>query len=68
MSIAEKMENERAADKEYQNAINANKANNPQAAAPTPAFGSQKKVVKKFFSPSTGKTKIIYYDGTEEIR
>ena len=27
-----------------------------------------KTVVKKFVSPSTGKTKLIYSDGTEEIR
>lgn len=29
--------------------------------------GSEKKVVKKFRSPSTGKTKLVYEDGTSQI-
>ncbi len=36
--------------------------------APPVGGGNPKTVVKQFVSPSTGKTKVVYSDGTEEIR
>lgn len=34
----------------------------------TTPTGGNKTITKKFYSPSTGKTKIVYSDGTEEIK
>lgn len=36
--------------------------------SPTTGGNPQKTIIKQFISPSTGKTKYIYSDGTEEIR
>ncbi len=49
-------------------APNVGKVYQPIAVQQTGASQGPKTVVKKFVSPSTGKTKYVYSDGTEEIR